>query len=76
MDKILIEVIKKQRRKEKEETKKIRVPDSHNPTDRIAQRLVEKRYNANFNQACSTIVIRKVGDKFHHNFQAGFKTHL
>jgi len=76
MDKISIEVIRKQRRKENEETKKICVLNLHNPTYRIVQRLVEKRYNANFNQAYSTIVFRKVGDKFHHNFQAGFKTHL
>jgi hypothetical protein len=42
MDKKSMEVIRKQRRKEREETKKMRVPDSHNPTDRIVQRLVEK----------------------------------
>jgi hypothetical protein len=35
------------------------VPDSRNPLDRIAQRLIEKRYNANFNQAWSTIAIKE-----------------
>jgi len=51
MDKKSIEVIRKQRREENEETKKMCVPDLHNATDKIAQRLVEKQYNANFNQA-------------------------
>jgi hypothetical protein len=42
MDKKSIEVIRKQRRKEREETNKMRVLDLHNAIDRITQRLVEK----------------------------------
>jgi len=67
MDKEKTKVIIEQRRKEREETNKMCVADSHSVLYRIVQRLVEKKYKAYLNQAWSIIAIRKVGENFHHN---------
>jgi hypothetical protein len=70
-----IEVIREQRKKEREETKKRCATDSHSVVDKVVQRLVEKRYGANFNLACSTLAIKEVSNKFHQNFQTSFRAH-
>ncbi len=49
MDKEGIEVIKEQRRKEKEEIKKKCAINSQSATHKIAQRQVEKQHRTNFN---------------------------
>jgi hypothetical protein len=49
MDKKIVEVIREQRIKEREETKKRRAINSHNVIDKIVQRLVQKQYKAYFN---------------------------
>jgi hypothetical protein len=49
MDKEAVEIIREQRRKEREETKWKRATKSHNTTNKGVERLVEKRYKANFN---------------------------
>jgi hypothetical protein len=57
MDKEVTKVIREQTRKEREEIKKRCATNSHNAIDRAIQRLIEKRYRVDFNQAWSTIVI-------------------
>jgi hypothetical protein len=61
-----IEVIREQRKKER---------DSHRVVNKVAQRLVEKRYRANFNLAWSTLAIKEASNKFHQNFQTSFRAH-
>ncbi len=65
MDKEVAEVIREQRKKEREETKKRRATYSHNVIDKATQRLLEKLYKTYFNQAWSTLAIRETCDKFH-----------
>jgi hypothetical protein len=65
MDKKGVEVIKEQRRKENEETKKMCTTYSQSAIDRTIQRLVEKRHRANFNQVWLTFVIKGTCDIFH-----------
>jgi hypothetical protein len=70
-----IEVIREQRKKEREETKKRCAADSHSVVNKVAQRLVEKRYRANFKLTWSTLAIKEASNKFHQNFQTSFRAH-
>ncbi len=75
MDKEAAKIIRKQRKKEREKTKWKRATHSHTAKNRVVERLVQKRYKANFNWTWFTVAIKEVEDKFHQNFQAGFKAH-
>jgi hypothetical protein len=68
MVKEVAKIIKEQTKKEREETKKRCATNSQSVIDRIAQRLIEKQYRANFNRTWSTIAIIEAGDRFHQNF--------
>jgi hypothetical protein len=49
MDKKVAEIIREQRKKEREQTKKMHTTNSHSVVDRVAQRLIEKLYRVDFN---------------------------
>jgi hypothetical protein len=64
MDKEVAKIIRKQSRKETEETKWKHAAYSHTTATRTIERLVEKQYKADFNWTWFTMAIKEVGDKF------------
>ncbi len=73
MDEEVAWIIRKQRRKERQETKWRCV--AYTATNRAIERLIEKPYKTNFNWAWFTVAIKEVGDKCHQNFQASYRAH-
>jgi hypothetical protein len=49
--------------------------NSDNGVVRVGQMPIEKWYRIDFNRTWSIIAIRKTNNRFHQNFQVGFKAH-
>jgi hypothetical protein len=76
LDKEVIEEIKQQKWKGREDKRAQQVANSFTITKRIAQIFVNKWYKTYFIITWSIIAIKEVGDRFHNNFVESLKAHL
>jgi len=76
MDKEVVNEIQKHKCKESEEKRVKQMVASTNMVERSYQRLVEKHARTYLCFVWFATTIMDVGNKFHYNFQVGFRVHM
>ncbi len=75
LGKEVVEKIKQQNKRRKEDKKVKWVVNSLNVAKRAIQKLAKNRARTNFMSAWFVVVIREASDRFHQNFAMGLKEH-